>query len=191
MRWVGVDPSAGMLAVARRQLAGVELIQGRAEQLPFPGEAFDLVMSTVSFHHFEDKPAAVAEMVRVLKPCGAVRISNIEPYAMRRWWVYTCFPETWGDDQERFWPVERIVAEFDRHGCTCDMSTAKSTGAHPARDLLAHAERRVLSQLAILDDSAYQRGLAALRTDATAVPVRSIDDEFAFLTLTATRPPVS
>jgi ubiquinone/menaquinone biosynthesis C-methylase UbiE len=191
VRWVGVDPSAGMLAVARKHLAGVELIQAGAEKLPFPAESFDFVMSTTSFHHFEDKPAAVAEVVRVLKPGGAIRISNVEPWSMRRWGIYTCFPETWIDDQERFWPVEKIVAEFDRHGCTCVLNIAKSTIAQPVREVLALAERRILSQFAVLDEAAYQRGLAALRADVAAAPERSLESEFAFLTLTATRAPVT
>ncbi|MEK7476128.1 MAG: class I SAM-dependent methyltransferase [Candidatus Coatesbacteria bacterium] len=188
VRWVGVDPSGGMLAVAKRALPGVELIQGRAERLPFPAESFDVVVSITAFHHFEDKPAAVSEMARVLKPGGTIRIANIEPWSMRRCWIYTRFPETWEGDQERFWPVERMVAEFARHGFTCAIDIAKSTATHRLSDHLAEAERRTTSQLDVLDDAAYERGLATLRADVSANPERGLESEGAFLTLTARRP---
>jgi len=38
---VGIDPSAGMMACAR--LPGVQLIEGRAEAIPFPDASFDFL----------------------------------------------------------------------------------------------------------------------------------------------------
>jgi SAM-dependent methyltransferase len=39
----------------------------RAEHIPFADEAFDVVVTRIAPHHFEDVPAAVAEMARVAR----------------------------------------------------------------------------------------------------------------------------
>jgi len=41
-----------------------------AEDIPLPDENFDLVVSRISLHHFQDSKAALSEMLRVLKPNG-------------------------------------------------------------------------------------------------------------------------
>jgi ubiquinone/menaquinone biosynthesis C-methylase UbiE len=65
---VGLDVNEGMLAVARRQAPDVEWRAARAEAMPFPDECFDAVVSQFGSMFFEDRPAALAEMMRVLRP---------------------------------------------------------------------------------------------------------------------------
>jgi SAM-dependent methyltransferase len=43
---------------------------GRVESLSFPDETADLVLSSISFHHWVDHPKAVREIARVLRPGG-------------------------------------------------------------------------------------------------------------------------
>ncbi|WP_454633942.1 class I SAM-dependent methyltransferase [Bradyrhizobium cenepequi] len=50
---------------------------GDAERLPFAHEAFDAVVCECALCTFPDKPAAVAEFARVLKPAGRVGISDL------------------------------------------------------------------------------------------------------------------
>ena len=71
----GIDPSEGMLGVAR-DWCGTDVLvaHGRAERLPFPEDAFDVVFSVSALHYFEDPPQAIAEMRRVLRPGGRVVI---------------------------------------------------------------------------------------------------------------------
>ncbi len=72
---VGLDSNAEMLAVARRKSASVEWREGRAESLPFPDESFDAVVSQFGFMFFEDRPSALREMLRVLRPGGRLAIA--------------------------------------------------------------------------------------------------------------------
>jgi demethylmenaquinone methyltransferase/2-methoxy-6-polyprenyl-1,4-benzoquinol methylase len=75
---VGVDQSAGMLEVGRRQvlLAGatgrVRLEQGDARSLPFEDGLFDAVTFTYLLRYVEDPAATLRELVRVVKPGGSV-----------------------------------------------------------------------------------------------------------------------
>jgi SAM-dependent methyltransferase len=51
-----------------------QVINAAGELLPFPGEAFDLVLSHEVLEHVQDDRAAVREMVRVLRPAGRLVI---------------------------------------------------------------------------------------------------------------------
>lgn len=80
---IGIDPSAAMCEIAVRQagdeqLAGrVTYLDGTAERLPLGDAALDLLVSTVSAHHWADLPAALAEISRVLRPGGEARIYDV------------------------------------------------------------------------------------------------------------------
>ena len=59
--------------VETREIAADKLIgvlRGDARSLPFPDESFDVVITSEVLEHIQDDVAAIAEMVRVLKPGG-------------------------------------------------------------------------------------------------------------------------
>lgn len=51
-----------------------QFIEACGEDLPFPDEDFDAVLSFWSLNHVEDPERCVAEMMRVLKPGGRARL---------------------------------------------------------------------------------------------------------------------
>jgi SAM-dependent methyltransferase len=53
----------------------VEWRSGRAESLPFPDATFDRVASQFGMMFFEDQPAALREMIRVLRPGGRLAVA--------------------------------------------------------------------------------------------------------------------
>jgi ubiquinone/menaquinone biosynthesis C-methylase UbiE len=71
---VAVDPHPANLAVARRRAPGVPLVVARAEALPFRDGVFDTVVSGLVLCSVEDPGAALAEVRRVLRPGGALRL---------------------------------------------------------------------------------------------------------------------
>ena len=77
-RVVGIDQSPEMLAgaQARVEAAGlptrITLIEGGAEQLPFPDGAFDALTFTYLIRYVEDPGATLAELARVVRPGGIV-----------------------------------------------------------------------------------------------------------------------
>jgi len=74
IRLTGVDWSPAMLAIARSRAAALErhvdLRQGDAQALDFPGESFDTVVCALGLCAIPDDRRAVTEMVRVLRPGG-------------------------------------------------------------------------------------------------------------------------
>lgn len=73
---VGIDPSEGMLAHARKNL-GIEAVNGVAETMPFESARFDFVSMGYALRHVEDLAPAFAEFYRVLKPGGRLCILEI------------------------------------------------------------------------------------------------------------------
>ncbi|MFE0459136.1 class I SAM-dependent methyltransferase [Kitasatospora sp. NPDC058965] len=73
----GIDLSAGELALARRRpaLAGAELHQGRAQELPFADDSFDAVVSHMALMLMTDVEQVVREAARVLRPGGTLAVA--------------------------------------------------------------------------------------------------------------------
>ncbi|HSB38623.1 MAG TPA: methyltransferase domain-containing protein [Gaiellaceae bacterium] len=63
---VGVDVSGDLLEVARAR--GLEVLEAPAGELPFENASFDAAVSFWTHTDIDDFPAAVAEVVRVLRP---------------------------------------------------------------------------------------------------------------------------
>jgi demethylmenaquinone methyltransferase/2-methoxy-6-polyprenyl-1,4-benzoquinol methylase len=131
---------AGLRAVEKKSLDGrVQLIQGRAEHLPFPNETFDIVVFTYLLRYVQDPDATIRELSRVLKPSG--ELLSLEfgiPEALwvralwliynrvvmpimtfpvsRGWHRMGCFlgPSIW--DFCRRCPVDRIAAIWRENG---------------------------------------------------------------------------
>lgn len=69
----GVDAAAEMVnqaAASRPAGSTIGFQQATAEELPFPDGEFDLVFSTMTFHHWNSQRTAIAEVARVLTPKG-------------------------------------------------------------------------------------------------------------------------
>ncbi len=69
----GVDAAPQMIAQAISMLpagAPIHFQQATAEALPFADGQFDLVFSTMTFHHWADQKKGVSEVARVLAPNG-------------------------------------------------------------------------------------------------------------------------
>jgi SAM-dependent methyltransferase len=71
----GLDLNPGMLAVAKRKAPSIDWRQGRAEDLPFRDHSFDAVVSQFGLMFFQDRPSAIREMLRVLRPGGRLAIA--------------------------------------------------------------------------------------------------------------------
>jgi ubiquinone/menaquinone biosynthesis C-methylase UbiE len=81
-RVVGVDPSAPVIAHARRvSPPNCEFHITGGEAIPEPDASFDVVVSSLAIHHIPPpvRPLAMAEMYRVLRPGGRLLIADFRP----------------------------------------------------------------------------------------------------------------
>jgi ubiquinone/menaquinone biosynthesis C-methylase UbiE len=71
---VGVDPSLPMLRLARDHIAS-PLAAARVPGLPFPARTFDVVVANLVVSYVEHYDAALADMVRALRPGGRLGVT--------------------------------------------------------------------------------------------------------------------
>jgi len=144
-RIVGIDVShlmleAGLLAIEKKSLDGrVQLVQGRAEHLPFPDETFDAVVFTYLLRYVQEPDATIRELSRVLKPGGQLLSLEFDiPEALwmralwelnnrvvmplmtipvsRSWHRMGCFLGPSISDFCHRWPVDRLAAIWRENG---------------------------------------------------------------------------
>ena len=68
-----MDISQGMVAACRKRVAGLSWVrveQMAVEEFQAPAAGFDRVVCHQVFPHFDDQPAALAHLVKLLKPGG-------------------------------------------------------------------------------------------------------------------------
>lgn len=95
-RVIGLDLTLEMLEQGRRNVAAahhgdrIQLVAGRAEQLPFPDGTFDALTFTYLLRYVDDPQATLCELARVVKPHGPVAslefLVPANPF-WRFWWV--------------------------------------------------------------------------------------------------------
>jgi len=76
-RLFGVDPARGMVEVAQRLTPSAEIHEGFAESLPLGDASIDLVLSSISMHHWRDAGQGMLEAARVLRPEGIFCLADI------------------------------------------------------------------------------------------------------------------
>ena len=79
---IGLDGDKKALSIAQRKIADagldIELTKGMSFDLDFPNHSFDVVVSSLLFHHLnsENKLRTVGEVYRILKPAGELHIAD-------------------------------------------------------------------------------------------------------------------
>jgi ubiquinone/menaquinone biosynthesis C-methylase UbiE len=81
IRWpeaqlIGVDPAKEMVSQASRLYPNAAFKLASAESLPLPDESADIVLSSISFHHWADQKKGLQEIARVLRPGGLLCLAD-------------------------------------------------------------------------------------------------------------------
>ena len=125
-----VDGSPAMLEVAKKnlsQFSNVEYHQSDGASLPFPNESLEAVFANMYLHHIPSPSAAIAEMVRVLRPGGRLVITDMDvhPYA----WLKDEMADVWQGfdrDQMRAWFQEaglvNVIVDCTGQSCCAESS---------------------------------------------------------------------
>jgi demethylmenaquinone methyltransferase/2-methoxy-6-polyprenyl-1,4-benzoquinol methylase len=107
---VVADRSPDMLARARAK--GLETVEADAEDLPFADASFDAVMCVSMLHHVPDRPRALREQRRVLRPGGRLAVVVYAREDIADAWYHGYFPSTrsWMDASHP--PRAELLAEL-------------------------------------------------------------------------------
>jgi ubiquinone/menaquinone biosynthesis C-methylase UbiE len=163
----GLDVNEGMLAVARRNDQSVEWRLGRAEALPFDNDAFDTVVSQFGLMYFEDRRAALAEMLRVLRPGGGLAVAvwaslDEQPgcAALIGLLARLLGEQVAGAKRAPFVVGERslLQALFDEAGAPeARITTQAGTAGFPSIASWIHTEIRGFTLANVIDDAQLER----------------------------------
>ena len=85
-RVVAVDASPGMLAVLEEKIAktGLKNVAVRlwdVESDPLPAERYDVIISTMTFHHLKEIPPVLARFHELLAPGGQMAVADLDTEA--------------------------------------------------------------------------------------------------------------
>jgi demethylmenaquinone methyltransferase/2-methoxy-6-polyprenyl-1,4-benzoquinol methylase len=73
-KYVGVDPSVGMLEVAKKKVDFAEFKEGKAQELPIDDNSTEIISISYGIRNVVDRVEALQEFYRALKPGGLVVI---------------------------------------------------------------------------------------------------------------------
>ena len=150
----GVEPSARMRDIAQVDAAHPEVIylDGAAEAIPLADGSCDLALLFLTFHHFRDRAAALAELVRVLRPGGVALMRSQFRDRMPDLYWYRYFPSARRVDAEMYPSLAEVRELASAAGLVPDPGTGGPAGdghAGPARDV------RAAEQASLLDVRAH------------------------------------
>jgi ubiquinone/menaquinone biosynthesis C-methylase UbiE len=167
----GVDASAEMLTTAKARPGASRVGWRRAEaaNLPFREGWFDAAHTHLVLHLVDDRPAAIAELRRVLAPGGRIAIGTFAPEHFREFFLNPYFPSIPAIDLGRFPDPHDLCADLERAGFgDAAVYRLDQDVTADAADVLERVRGRYISTLRLLDAPEYDAGLARLEADVAA-----------------------
>jgi ubiquinone/menaquinone biosynthesis C-methylase UbiE len=162
-RVIGVDPSPPMLRAAVHALAGVagvSLVQGRAESIPLAPGSADLVLMSMSYHHVPDKAAALASIRRVLRLGGVLCIRTCSREALKSYLYQRFFPAALAFDEQRYPTRDGLRDEVCGAGFRSRVAeTVSQRVADSLRQYRENVATRTHSDLQAISDEEFSRGM--------------------------------
>ncbi|MGD0560561.1 MAG: class I SAM-dependent methyltransferase [Streptosporangiaceae bacterium] len=170
----GVEPSVGMRDVAEAQgpHPGVRYLAGSAEDIPVPSGSADYLLMFLSWHHVQDKPRAVRELARVLRPAGRLLLrENFSDHIPPSGWWLEYFPCGFEVDAALFQPLHEVIATFTSAGwrvASFGRITEPSSGTQG--DMLQRLRLRTHSAFAQFTPDELETGFRRLEQAIAADP---------------------
>jgi SAM-dependent methyltransferase len=165
----GVDASPEMLAVARAKTPRAGFKEGRLEALPFKDAWFDAAVAWLVVH-LVNRPAAFAEMGRVLRPGGRLAVVSFDPAHFADFWLNRYFPSLEAIDRARFPDGETLSGELLGAGFTAPRVLHLSQRASLDREAaLRRLRGRHLSTFDLLEEPELVRGVERAERELPAV----------------------
>jgi len=170
---IGVEPSVRMREVAEAQSRHpqVQYVPGSAEELPVPTSSADYALMSYSWHHVQDKPRAIRELARAVKPGGRLLLrTNFGDHHPRPWWQEH-FPRGYEADAAMFQPLHEVVETFTSAGWrVVSFGTITEPSAGTLAEMLERLRLRTLSFFAQLTPEEIEIGFDRIEEFVAADP---------------------
>jgi len=183
---ISVDPSQKMLREAARNTSSPHIAyqEGRAESIPLGASVAALIFMSNAIHHVRSLDKALREMWRVLQPHGIVFIRNYSLENLASLHYLQFFPEAIQISRKMIWPRSTLVEQFTARGFTkLSQDTVHQEASPDLESYLRKIESRVYSDLALISDETFDRGIARMKEACTSLgggPVLEEVDYFVF-----------
>lgn len=117
----GVDASKEMLRHARVNNPDSEILEADVEEIPFPDESFDIILSIEVLRHLPRSARTISEMARLLKPGGyclvtATPVLNLNGYALINKLAHSIKIGNLARHKQSFHSSARLKKEFGQAG---------------------------------------------------------------------------
>ncbi|MFG1959855.1 class I SAM-dependent methyltransferase [Nonomuraea sp. NPDC049028] len=169
----GVEPSVRMREIAQAQSRhpDVRYLASSAEDMPVPSASADYALMFLSWHHVQDKPLAVRELARVLRPAGRLLLrANFSDHHPRPWWLEH-FPRGFAADAALFQPLHEVIEMFTSDGWrVAGFGTVTEPSVGTRADMLQRLRLRTLSFFAQLSPDELEAGFRRLEEAVAANP---------------------
>jgi SAM-dependent methyltransferase len=187
----GVEPSVRMRETAQAQSRhpSVRYLAGSAEEMPVPSGSADYALMFLSWHHVQDKPRAVQELARVLRPAGRLLLrSNFSDHIPPSGWWLEYFPRGFEVDAALFQPLHEVIAAFTSAGWrVASFGRVVEPSGGPRSDVLERLRLRTHSTFAHFTPGEIETGFRRLEQAIAADPGAPAPEDAATL-LTLERP---
>ena len=164
---LGIDLAQNMLAMARQKCgrgARVAFVRARAEALPLTDASVDLVLLSQVLHHLDDPREALIQIARILRAGGVLIVRQTTPENLDSYLYQRFFPEARAIDEARL-PTRDLIHRLaiSVGFASTSFQTLSDVVAHTAAGYVNRVASRASSDLELIPDEAFTRGMAGLR----------------------------
>ncbi len=166
----GHEPSEQMLANARERTQTAQFKIGKAEELDYPDNSFDLVFSVDVIHHVGDRAAYFREAHRVLSKGGRFcTVTDSEDIIRRRQPLSVYFPESIEVELQRYPRIADLKTMLSEAGFS-DLQEPLVEFPYALKDLQIYRDK-AFSSLHLISTEAFERGLKRMESALRAGPI--------------------
>jgi ubiquinone/menaquinone biosynthesis C-methylase UbiE len=168
-----IDPSERMLSRAKERSEKIRFQLGKAEDLNFPPDFFDLAFSVDVIHHIGDRAALFHEACRVLRTGGKIcTVTDSEWIIRHREPLSAYFPESVEIELQRY-PRIAQLREFMVQAGFGEILEMSAEFPYQLTDIQAYRDK-AFSSLHLISEAAFRKGIERMERDLRSGPISCV-----------------